>query len=35
MYVEDIADMRALRPWVALSVTTERRAFRLGQALRR
>ena len=31
MYVEDIADMRALRPWVALSVTMERRAFRLGK----
>jgi hypothetical protein len=31
MYVEDIADMRALRPWVALSVTMERRAIRLGK----
>ena len=31
MYVDDIADMRALRPWVALSVTMERRAIRLGK----
>ena len=33
MYVDDIADMRALRPWVALSVTMERRAIRLGKLL--
>src|ERR1700686_5582601 len=33
MYVDDIADMRALRPWVALSVTIERRAIRLGKLL--
>ena len=31
MYVDDIAEMRALRPWVALSVTMERRAIRLGK----
>ena len=31
MYVEDIADIRPLRPWVALSVTMERRAIRLGK----
>jgi len=31
MYVEDIADIRALRPWVALSVTMERHAIRLGK----
>jgi len=31
MYVDDIANMRALRPWVALSVTMERRAIRLGK----
>ena len=31
MYVDDIADMRSLRPWVALSVTMERRAIRLGK----
>jgi hypothetical protein len=31
MYVDDIADMRALRPWVALSVTMKRRAVRLGK----
>jgi len=31
MYVEDIADIRALRPWIALSVTMERRAIRLGK----
>jgi hypothetical protein len=33
MYVDDIADMRTLRPWVALSVTMERRAIRLGKLL--
>src|SRR6202521_2967251 len=33
MYVDDIANMRALRPWVALSVTMERRAIRLGKLL--
>jgi hypothetical protein len=31
MYVDDIAEIRALRPWVALSVTMERRAIRLGK----
>jgi hypothetical protein len=31
MSVDDIAEMRALRPWVALSVTMERRAIRLGK----
>jgi hypothetical protein len=33
MHLENIADMRALRPWVALSVTMERRAIRLGKLL--
>src|SRR5438093_2304933 len=33
MYVDDIADMRPLRPWVALSVTMQRRAIRLGKLL--
>jgi hypothetical protein len=33
MHLDDIADMRALRPWVALSVTMERRAIRLGKLL--
>src|ERR1700676_3398352 len=33
MHLDDIADMRPLRPWVALSVTMERRAIRLGKLL--
>ena len=31
MYVDDIAELRALKPWVALSITMERRAIRLGK----
>jgi len=33
VYVDDIADIRALRPSVALSITIERRAIRLGNLL--
>jgi hypothetical protein len=31
MHVDDIADLRALKPWAALSITMERRAIRLGK----